>query len=68
MKIDRIIQDGLKYAEDELAVSVSVALILLFLLIKKPRVLLALVLIAIGAAGVLEIFDMLASIGLNRVK
>lgn len=68
MKIDRIIQDCLKYAENDMVVSVSAAVILLFLLIKKPKVLLALVLIAIGAAGVLEVFDLLASTGLNRVK
>ncbi len=68
MQIDKYIQEGMKYAEGNLAVSVSAAVILLFLLVRKPKALLALVLIVIGAAGVLEIFDMLASTGLTRVK
>ncbi len=68
MQIDKYIQEGMKYAEGNLAVSVSAAVILLFLLLRKPKVLLVLVLTVIGAAGVLEIFDMLASTGLNRVK
>ena len=68
MQIDKIIQEGLKYAEDNLVASISGAVILLFLLYTKPKVVLALVLIALGAAGVLELFGMLESTGLNRVK
>ncbi|MEN8264598.1 MAG: hypothetical protein ABFR82_14180 [Nitrospirota bacterium] len=68
MQIDKIIQEGMKYAEDNLAAAISVTVILLFLLFSRPKVILTLVLVALGVVGVLEIFDMLASTGLNRVK
>ena len=66
MQVDKIIQEGLKYAEDNLAASIAGAVILLALLYTRPKVVVTLVLLALGTAGVLEIFDMLASTGLNR--
>jgi hypothetical protein len=68
MQIDRIIQDCINYAQDNIAVSVAVAVALLLLLYTRPKAVLTLFLVALGAAGVMEIFDMLNATGLSRVK
>ncbi len=59
MQIDRIVQDCINYAQDNIAVSIVGAVVLLFLLYMRPKIVLALFLVAMGAAGVTEIFDML---------
>ncbi len=66
MQIDRIVQDCINYAQDNIAVSIVGAVVLLFLLYTRPKIVLALFLVAMGAAGVTEIFDMLNDTGLSR--
>ena len=66
MQIDRIVQDCINYAQDNIAVSIVGAVVLLFLLITRPKIVLVLFLLAIGAVGVVEIFDMLNTTGLSK--
>ena len=66
MQIDRIVQDCINYAQDNIVVAIAGAVGLLFLLYTRPKIVLALFLVAMGAAGVAEIFDMLNATGLSR--
>ena len=66
MKIDRIVQDSINYAQDNIGFSIAGAVVVLFLLYTRPKVVLALFLVAMGAMGVVEIFDMLNDTGLSR--
>ena len=65
MSIDDIIQKGIALANDNPAGTVAAAIIALYLLVKKPKLLLTLVFIALAAAGVMRLFDMLSSTGLS---
>ena len=65
MSINDIIQKGLTLASDNPAGAVAAAIIALYLLVKKPKLILALVFIALAAAGVMHLFDKLSSTGLS---
>ncbi len=59
MDFNKILQDALNYAQDNLAASISAAVILLFLLFKRPKIFLLLVLIALAAVGITQLFHQL---------
>ncbi len=65
MTINDIIQKGVSLASDNPAGAVAAGIIALYLLVKKPKLLLTLVFIALAAAGVMQLFDMLSSTGLS---
>ncbi len=66
MDFNKILQDALNYARDNLAASISAAVILLFLLVKKPRIFFILVLIALAAVGIMQLFHELDTTGLRH--
>jgi hypothetical protein len=68
MQIYKIIQYGINYAQDNILASIAGVVVLLYLLYTRPKAVLVLFLVALGAAGVIEVFDMLNATGLNRVK
>ncbi len=66
MDYNKILQDALNYAQDNLAASISAAVILLFLLFKRPKILFVLILIALAALGIMQLFQGLDATGLGH--
>ena len=68
MQLNDIIQSALNYARGNIVASVSAAVLLLFLLFKKPRMFFVLALVLIIAIGIMELFSSLEALGLGNLK
>lgn len=65
MGIDKILNDIMNYIQANQAGSIAAGVILLFLLIKKPKLFFILLLICIAGIGFMHIFDKLSSTGIT---
>ena len=61
--MDKILADVLQYIQGNTAGAVAAGVILLFVLIKKPKLFFILLILCIAAAGAMNLFDTLASVG-----
>ncbi|HDH05791.1 MAG TPA: hypothetical protein ENH01_08770 [Nitrospirae bacterium] len=68
MAFDKLISDSLNYIHANPAGSVAAGVILLFLLFKRPKIFLILLLIGLAATGVFQIFAKLSGAGLGDKK
>ena len=68
MAFDKLIADIQIYVQANLAGSISAGVILLFLLFKRPKIFLTLLLVSLAAMGVLHIFAKLSATGLSDKK
>lgn len=66
MRINHVIQNVLNYSRENPAVSIPVAIVLLFIFYRKPKLIYVLGVTIVVAAGIMEIFRMLESIGLGK--
>ncbi len=66
MDYNKILQDALNYARENMTASVSAAVILLFLLFKRPKIFFLLVLIALAAVGIMQLFHQLDTMMLKH--
>ncbi len=64
MDFNRVLADVLQYAQANMAGTIAAGLILTFLLIKKPKLFLVVVLLCVVGYGVMMIFDNLSSTGI----
>lgn len=65
MDIDRLVSSILDYIQANVAGSVAAGIILLYIFVKKPKLFLILIVIAVVAYGVMNIFSRLSDTGLG---
>ena len=68
MDINTLIDETVSFAQANPAAAAAAAIILLFILWRRPKVFLALVVLALIAFGVMKIFDRLTDTGLPHKK
>jgi hypothetical protein len=61
--VDKLLAHVLQYMQGNAAGAIAAGVILLFVLIKKPKLFFVLVIISIAAAGAMNLFDTVASVG-----
>lgn len=66
MDFDKIFADVLQYIQANIAGSVAAGIILLYLLIKKPKLLFILILLGIVGIGFMHIYDKIAATGITE--
>lgn len=65
MEIDRILNDILNYIHTNQAGSIAAGVILLYLLIKKPKIFFIVIVLGILGIGFMQVYDKLASSGIT---
>ena len=68
MNLNEITQKGLSYYHANPAVTILIAVIVIFLLFKKPKLLFLLIFLGLVAIGVLYLISKLDSTGLEHKK
>lgn len=65
MQIDKILNDILNYIHANQAGSIAAGVILLYLLIKKPKIFFIVIVLGILGIGFMQVYDKLASSGIT---
>ena len=65
MNLDKMLTDILQYIQGNLVGSIAAGVILLYLLIKKPRLFFILLCLCIAGIGVMYVFDKLSATGIS---
>lgn len=68
MDYNEIIQKGLDYFQTNPAAAISISIIILFLLFKKPKLLFLLIFLVLAGIGVMHLIAKLSSTGLEHKK
>jgi hypothetical protein len=68
MDYNEIIQKGLGYFQTNPAAAISISIIILFLLFKKPKLLFILIFLVLAGIGVMHLIAKLSSTGLEHKK
>lgn len=68
MDYNEIIQKGLSYFQTNPAAAISISIIILFLLFKKPKLLFILIFLVLAGIGVMHLIAKLSSTGLEHKK
>jgi hypothetical protein len=63
--LNQLLTNALSYMQDNLAGSISAGVILLYLLVKRPKMFLYLVLLCVAGVGVMMIFDKISATGIS---
>ncbi|MBI5664414.1 MAG: hypothetical protein HZC49_04915 [Nitrospirae bacterium] len=66
MEFDKILNDAVNYIQANQAGSIAAGVILLYLLIKKPKLFFVVVLLCIVGVGFMQVYDKLSASGITE--